>query len=114
MRLIDADELLEIVEKRYLSACVQAAQGTRRKGKSIHYGIAIGMNFVRNVINEQPTIEAEPVRHGRWIDGMPYTGSHWKVCSKCHKSADHPAGGHEYCGHCGAKMDGGAEDGTDA
>lgn len=55
------------------------------------------------------TIEAEPVRHGRWIDGMPYTGSHWKVCSKCHKSADHPAGGHEYCGHCGTKMDGGAE-----
>jgi hypothetical protein len=72
MRLIDADALLETVEERYLSACIQAAPGTRRNGKSIHYGIAIGMNFIRNVINEQPAIEAEPVRNVRWIDSQPY------------------------------------------
>lgn len=108
-RLIDADALLKVVEDRYLSACAQAKPNARKNGRGIHYGIAIGMNFVRNVINELPTIEAEPVRHGRWIDGMPYTNSHWRVCSECHRSADHPAGGHEYCGRCGAKMDGGAE-----
>lgn len=61
MRLIDVDVLLEVVEDRYLRACVQAAPGTRRNGKSIYYGIAIGMNFVRNTINEQPTIDAVEV-----------------------------------------------------
>ena len=49
---------------------------------------------------------AEPERKtGRWIDGMEYVNSHWKVCSVCHASAHDSAGGDNYCPNCGAKME---------
>ena len=53
-------------------------------------------------------IEAEPVRHGRWIE-TDYFDAH-KVpiyeCSVCFKEvADHYIKCHKYCLHCGAKMD---------
>lgn len=68
-------------------------------------------------LDEQPTIEAEPVRHGRWkfekgdnkatIDGWICTacnyGYHTKVpYFECFK----------YCPMCGARMDGGADNGN--
>lgn len=61
--------------------------------------------WVHHIIHELPTIDAEPVRHGRWIDGRPYTNSRWKVCSVCYISAPYPEGGTNYCPACGAKMD---------
>lgn len=91
MRLIDADKIINDLE----------AMRTQFD--------AIALDGLIRGIEEQPTIDAEPVRHGRWVDGMPYTNSHWKVCSVCHKSADYPSGGDEYCGHCNAKMDEGAD-----
>ena len=55
-------------------------------------------------IDKQPTIEAEPVRHGRWI----YNGyDEYPTCSYCNQS-DTYAG--DYCVNCGARMDGGAEE----
>lgn len=65
------------------------------------------------IIEEQPTIEAEPVRHGEWIEKMSILedfiqGSKMHYCSCC---------GHEmmmskyikrkmnYCSNCGAKME---------
>ena len=47
-----------------------------------------------------PTIEAEPVRRGRWehhANGMAY-------CSECETVAVED--GTDYCPNCGAKMDG--------
>lgn len=52
-----------------------------------------------------PTVEAEPVRHGRWVR-MDDTFTRWK-CSECGTIEDHD--GYAYC-HCGAKMDGGADE----
>ena len=51
-------------------------------------------------INNAPTIEAEPIRRGRWIkqeNGL-------NLCSACgvNKVSHLP-----FCGHCGARMDGG-------
>lgn len=97
MRLIDADALLKSFDVAWMVEYDEIGCGITREAIPV------------KAIEEAPAIEAVPVRHGRWIDGMPYTNSHWKVCSVCHKSADHPAGGHEYCGHCGAKMDGDAD-----
>lgn len=53
-------------------------------------------------INNAPTVDAEPVRHGHWIenDNGTYT------CSEC--QAWIPNEQHyyaRYCLHCGAKMD---------
>ena len=62
--------------------------------------------FTMYMLDNTPTIEAEPVRHGWWNDGDPY-------CPICRKDkfrglyADvwedwKP----DYCRNCGAKMDG--------
>lgn len=75
MRLIDADALVE------------------RYGEPCH-------SFI-DVIEAMPTIEAEPVRHGRWeflIDGY--------YCSECDCKLRKIKRKPKYCEHCGAKMDG--------
>lgn len=64
---ISRSALLKVIEDRYVSALVQV--NTRRTGKTIHQGIACGMNFARNVILEQPTVDAEPVINGDTSDG---------------------------------------------
>lgn len=53
---------------------------------------------------EQPAIETEPVRHGRWIEGTS-RGSYSIYCSYCgsQKETICPS---EYCPACGALMDG--------
>lgn len=76
-----------------------------------HFPSPVKRRPIEEVLDNCPAVEIELVPHGQWIDGQPYTGSHWKVCSECHRSADDPAGGDEYCGHCGAKMNGGNENG---
>ena len=68
-----------------------------------------------------PTIEAEPVRHGRWVFGEIDAMGQSVKCSVCawgcravNKKIWLEYKGHKWCGNCGAKMDGGAEDGADA
>ena len=66
------------------------------------------------MVKAMETIDAEPVRHGRWVK-MDTTGRYdgenvWN-CSVC----GYPVGiwtvGSKYCPNCGAKMDGGTKDG---
>lgn len=65
-------------------------------------------DFIDDIENE-PTANVEPVRHGRWIatnDGNK------KRCSECgiiHLIAQYPCGKANYCPNCGAKMDGDAK-----
>ena len=59
-------------------------------------------NAVLDSIDEQPIIEAEPVRHGRWENitgGMIILGD----CSEC--KVRQPVIETNYCKNCGAKMD---------
>lgn len=54
-----------------------------------------------------PTVDAEPVRHGRWeqIDVQPYFRKHYYnsdvCCSVCHVRGNLK---YNYCPNCGAKM----------
>lgn len=72
-------------------------------------------------IDSMPTIDAESVRHGRWIerevfetDGSADIGE-WQSarCSVCGRYHTTPYSyyftEYEFCPHCGSKMDGGAE-----
>ena len=64
-------------------------------------------------IKKQPTIEVEPVKHGRWIDTYPDIEPNpmfmYGICSEC---------GFEqgiskylkYCPNCGCRMDGGDDE----
>ena len=61
-------------------------------------------------LDDQPTIEAEPVKHGRWIVSL-FPGSEHVSCSECgaeYYEDDLLLGGNEfprYCPNCGAEMD---------
>ena len=61
-------------------------------------------------LKTSPTIDAEPVRHGRWEwrGGIPW-------CSNCGEmppgySYEGDVNTTPYCPNCGAKMDGGADE----
>ena len=65
--------------------------------------------IINAVIDKQPTIEAEPVKHGKWIfkPTFPNDDSEFPmgslVCSICgsHHSNATPC---NYCDNCGARM----------
>lgn len=70
----------------------------------------------KQLIDEQPTVDAAPVVHGRWrvTDAYP----HNVYCSECYKTfaqthwavwedGSLPRG---FCPNCGAKMDGGEDE----
>ena len=62
-----------------------------------------GVTAMVHAIGKTPTIEAEPVVHGRWILKDDHGSG---VCSNCHRQdkIDPLAG---FCRYCGARMDGG-------
>lgn len=66
--------------------------------------------WCRKCIYEAPTIEAEPVRHGRWINGVS-RGMPSIYCSECGSTKETICES-DYCPDCGARMDGGAENGN--
>ena len=72
-------------------------------------GCWIRYKMFENVINEQPTVDAEPVRHGHWIahydDIWPEEST--LECSICHEEQGKGMLDINYCPACGAKMDGG-------
>jgi hypothetical protein len=61
------------------------------------------------IIKQQPTMDAEPVRHGKWIFGSTL-GHSWMKCSECCVSQDGQTLCFSYCPNCGAKMDGKREE----
>lgn len=70
------------------------------------YGVAVEEAL------KAPTVDAVPVVHGRWENEF----GGYRNCSEC--GCEHPirdARGFlvddDYCPHCGAKMDGGADNG---
>ena len=67
-------------------------------------------HMVEKIVGRQPTVDAEPVRHGRWIKGGYACGeAEWK-CSECHEIDWRTSiSRFKYCPFCGAKMDGSAE-----
>ena len=84
-------------------------------------GVFSYCDTIMRVIDEQPTIEAEPVRHGRWIEcdykhmehGMIETEQKAGLCcSECRTAFQKKKMTYkQYCAACGARMDGGADNG---
>ena len=87
-RLIDADKLIEETQEHIDEW--NGWEDTRG-----------GMKIIQEVIREMPTIEAEPVRHGKWIkvdDDKPIAYD----CSECDAMVTRM---YNYCPKCGAKME---------
>ncbi len=85
MRLIDADALLK----------------ASRIGKVLYFNDTATDGYTDVLlaveVERAPTIEAEPVKHGKWIR---YNGEY--ICSECHRCNSTMT---FYCPNCGAKMD---------
>ena len=74
-----------------------------------HNGDMISSEEVEQAIKDAHTVDAVEVAHGRWVDGL---------CSMCGypipTDSKYDCVDEDdcvFCYHCGAKMDGGAEDG---
>ena len=99
MRLI-ADELRKEIDK-------QAYPYSDSTANDIYFSVL-------HLLADAPTADAEPVRHGKWLNEPPYTagGKYLKgqECSICHSyfvsDGNKPYSNHPYCPQCGAKMDG--------
>ena len=66
-------------------------------------------------VDEAPAVDAEPVRHGRWIenDGVWKNGTTGERVTLLQASccgSYYMYGPYKHCPNCGAKMDGGAKD----
>ena len=99
MRLIDADALMNQYERiDWYSA---SKSGGLMRGATSEDNPVIHYYDGKEVIKNAPAIEAEPVRHGRWIIS---SDGYYPYCSEC---KEEPKSGNmtKYCPNCGSKMD---------
>lgn len=86
MRLIDADALAKFIDYGHLN----------NPNEKLY-----SENDIREMIFMMPTVDAEPVRHGKWIWDK-YNGIVNYHCSECLELCD---GEYDFCPYCGARMD---------
>lgn len=98
MRLIDADALKEGIKE-----LKQSPWYNNDINPSWRQGIKDAVHVVETLcIDEAPTVDAEPVRHGKWEHiGDPKEWDAY-ICDQCNVAQDEPW---EYCPSCGARMD---------
>ena len=99
MRLIDADKL---------TSCIRGWQKIIKETYGINdeYYKCLG-NVIDTYIDDAPTVDAEPIKHGEWIlerepDGKPYC-LHCSICD----DDFHYIGimtAYDFCPNCGARM----------
>lgn len=114
MRPIDGDILLEQFRS------LRDKQGTEN---AIHRAVRGALVDCILRTKDAPTVDAEPVKHGRWIlDGIiknypkqDVNKYYLLICSECgcmHRTRRCESGGFinaDFCPKCGARMDGEAE-----
>ena len=74
----------------------------------------ISTKTIGEVLDKTPTVDAVPVRHGRWIKkrywsegvGMGESYGYWYACSECNHEVKSGYGGcsDRFCSNCGADM----------
>lgn len=97
MRIINADGL-----KQRIRAIYASENGSRRylPDAPLH----ITPQTIEYWIDNEPTVDAEPIRHGHWIYkelGYPLSQNFY-ICSEC--GYPHGLAIDNYCPHCGTKM----------
>lgn len=92
-KLIDADALIEKYGNWYVKDTEEHTQ----------WGF---VGSLRTFLNEQPTVDAVPVRHGEWIHKWSGCGSVWleQRCSECGLTFEEEPIDYNYCPNCGARM----------
>ena len=104
MRPIDADALLQEFERRQEQQISNYCDCFLNDAREL----STEWNCVEDIVENAPTIEAEPVSHGRWEDGAFENSKRCSVCKNyaskvyCHSE---PIFDYKRCPNCGAKMD---------
>ena len=88
MRLIDADKLYDEI--------------AQYRDENMFGGGNLLVDDILEDINLSPTVDAEPVRHGKWIR----VNDEFSQCSLCKYPVYASWLESNYCPNCGAKMDG--------
>ena len=96
-RLIDANAVQAKIEKTMFKLIANQAKAE----------LAAALSYVTDIIEETPTIDAEPVVHGHWAKHN-FLGHEQFACSEC-QTLGSPQW--KRCPVCEAKMDGGNEGG---
>ena len=98
MRLIDAEAFL----KTEIDRC----------GSAPLVGTCTSDNeYLSDRLKKAPTIEAKPVVHGRWEEASDGDGIVCPFCRTDFCTIIYDTEYFNYCPNCGAKMDGGIENG---
>ena len=86
-RLIDADALIKW--------CIYCADDDI---------VRVNRQVMIYMLEHAPTVDAEPVRHGRWVNHISENGAtDGTYCGICDYEVDRDAR-YNYCPNCGAKM----------
>jgi hypothetical protein len=109
-RLIDANKIIEFLDE---PAAITSNPEINRASRIAH-------DLMRSILSKAPTVDAEPVKHGRCLihaTGKSNDPASY-YCSVCHTISAFAADGlqpippklfnrliYHYCPHCGAKMD---------
>ena len=91
IRLVDTQDVFNVLSDYY------------------HHSTHVQHLALQEALNKVPTVDAEPVRHGKWIYGNEF---HWYTasCNRCgyKRTTDIKAANWnawKYCPNCGARMD---------
>ena len=80
--------------------------------KDIHdeysLGLHDGCEYDTKLIDEIPTADVAPVRHGEWEIVVGSNGKEYMVCTCCRVSQD-LTGVFTYCPNCGCRIGGGVD-----
>lgn len=88
--MIDADKVLKTLRMM-------------QEGIPSYTGYHTAIVQMKKHIYDMPTVEAEPIRHGKWIRHKTPLGKEYGfICSECDDWANKCS---KYCPYCGAKMD---------
>ena len=86
-RLVYAEDVLALIERNRA------------------YMTDVGKIHARSAVHSAPTVDAELVKHGRWVtksSGKGANATNWAVCSECHVCGSPQW---KRCPVCEAKMD---------
>lgn len=114
MRPIDGDKLYEILE----SIEEIAADETENNGEDgttrILCPVPMTTRTMQDLVNDMPTVEAEPRARGGWVLGDRDNGEPDMLCTNCRAEYNFEVAGGDlvellkqdyfFCPHCGAKM----------
>lgn len=104
--------MTEYIEREAISEEIRKYYYKNPPNSSYGEGFDRGLDRAQRAILDAPASDVAPVVHGYWIDNGA-NGYKWAfICSRCGYVDGHPFDDrHNFCPSCGARMDGGSENG---